>query len=105
MNTNKSFLPWGEKQLKEIESKTLDSVATEVSEILWLYNEELEEREKNAIKEYLESWKLDEEKYSDNFNRVKEIIDNWSDPIKEYCLIKIKTQDELFKELTEEEQK
>ena len=105
MNTNNSFLPWGEKQLKEIESKTLDSVATEVSEILWLYNEELEEKEKNAIKEYLESWELDDEKYSDSFNRVKEIIDNWSDSIKEYCLIKINTQDELYKELTEEEQK
>lgn len=105
MDSNKSFLPWGEKQLKKIESKTLDSLATEVSEILWLYNEELEEREKDAIKEYLESWKLDEEKYSDSFNRVKEIIDNWSDSIKEYCLIKINTQDELFKELTEEEQK
>ena len=32
MNANNLFLPWGEKQLKEIESKTLDSVATEVSE-------------------------------------------------------------------------
>ena len=104
MNANNSFLPWGEKQLKEIESKTLDSVATEVSEILWLYNEELDEKEKNAIKEYLESWKLDDEKYSDSFNRVKEIVDNWSDSIKEYCLIKINTQDELFKELTEEEE-
>ena len=104
MNANNLFLPWGEKQLKEIESKTLDSVATEVSEILWLYNEELEEKEKDAIKEYLETWKLDEGKYSDNFNRVKEIIDNWSDSIREYCLIKIKTQDELFKELTEEEE-
>ena len=103
MNANNLFLPWGEKQLKEIESKTLDSVATEVSEILWLYNEELEEKEKDAIKKYLESWKLDEEKYSDSFNRVKEIIDNWSDSIKEYCLIKINTQDELYKELTEEE--
>lgn len=105
MNANNLFLPWGEKQLKEIESKTLDSVATEVSEILWLYNEELEGKEKDAIKKYLESWKLDEEKYSDSFNRVKEIIDNWSDSIKEYCLIKINTQDELYKELTEEEQK
>ena len=104
MNTNNSFLPWGEKQLKEIESKTLDSVATEVSEILWLYNEELDEKEKDVIKEYLESWKLDDEKYSDSFNRVKEIVDNWSDSIKEYCLIKINTQDELFKELTEEEE-
>ena len=105
MKTNNPFLPWWEKQLKEIESKTLDSVATEVSEILWLYNEELDEKEKDAIKEYLESWKLGEEKYSDSFNRVKEIVDNWSDSIKEYCLIKINTQDELFKELTEEEQK
>lgn len=104
MNANNLFLPWWEKQLKEIESKTLDSVATEVSEILWLYNEELDEKEKNAIKEYLESWKLDDEKYSDSFNRVKEIVDNWSDSIKEYCLIKINTQDELFKELTEEEE-
>jgi hypothetical protein len=30
MNTNNNTSPWGEKQLQEISSKTLDPVATEV---------------------------------------------------------------------------
>ena len=103
MDTNNNSFLWGEKQLKEISSKTLDPVATEVWEILLIYNDELSEQEKADLKNYLEDWEFVSEEPSENLLKLKDIVDTWSDSIKEYCLVKLNTQDELFKDLTEEE--
>lgn len=102
MNTNNNTSPWGEKQLKEISSKTLDPVATEVWEILLIYNDELSDQEKSDLKNYLEDWEFLNKEPSEKLLKIKDIVDTWSDSIKDYCLVKLNTQDELFKDLTEE---
>ena len=103
MNTNDSTYLWGENQLKEISSKTLDPIATEVGEIIILYNDEFNNHEKEALKGYLTGEEVDEKDLSENFIKVRDIVDTWSDSIKEYCLVKLRTQDDLFEDLTAEE--
>ena len=103
MDTNNNSFLWGENQLKEISSKTLDPIATEVWEVLIIYNDVLSDDEKKLLKDYLENWELEGENFSEDLLKAKDIIDAWSDSIKDYCLIKINTQDELLEDLTEEE--
>jgi hypothetical protein len=103
MNTNNNAFQWGEKQLDVISSKTLSPLATEVGEVLCIYNTDLSEQEKKVLKEYLINWEFQEEEFTDSLIKLKEIVDSWSDSIKEYCLIKLKTQDDLFAELTSED--
>jgi hypothetical protein len=103
MDNKTTKLIWGEKQLQEVSSKTLDPLATEVAEIIVIYNEELSEEDKKNVRDFLENWKIENDKYSENFIKIKDIIDTWSETIKDYCLIKLRTQDELFEDLTEEE--
>ena len=75
MNTNNNTSPWGEKQ---------------------------SDQEKSDLKNYLEDWEFLNKEPSENLLKIKDIVDTWSDSIKDYCLVKLNTQDELFKDLTEE---
>ena len=68
-----------------------------------IYNDVLSDDEKRLLKDYLENWELEGENLSKDLLKAKDIIDAWSDSIKDYCLIKINTQDELLEDLTEEE--
>jgi hypothetical protein len=68
-----------------------------------IYNDELSDQEKSDLKNYLEDWEFLNKELSENLLKIKDIVDTWSDSIKDYCLVKLNTQDELFKDLTEEE--
>ena len=104
MNQTLSTFAWWEKQLQEISSKTLDPIAAEVGEVLLVYNDELSEQEKTDLKNYLIDWEFQASELSENLQKIKEIIDTWSDSIKDYCLVKLNTQDELFNDLSAEEE-
>jgi hypothetical protein len=67
-----------------------------------IYNDELSDQEKSDLKNYLEDWEFLNKEPSENLLKIKDIVDTWSDSIKDYCLVKLNTQDELFKDLTEE---
>lgn len=104
MNQTLSTFAWWEKQLQEISSKTLDPIAAEVGEVLLVYNDELSEQEKKDLKNYLTDWEFQASELSENLQKIKDIIDTWSDSIKDYCLVKLNTQDELFNDLSAEEE-
>ncbi len=104
MNQTLSTFAWWEKQLQEISSKTLDPIAAEVGEVLLVYNDELSEQEKTDLKNYLTDWEFQASELSENLQKIKDIIDTWSDSIKDYCLVKLNTQDELFNDLSAEEE-
>ena len=102
MNSTLSIFPWWEKQLQEISNKTLDPIAAEVGEIILVYNDELSKQEKLDLKNYLKSWEFQSSELPEKLQKIKDIIDTWTDSIKDYCLVKLNTQDELFNDLTEE---
>jgi hypothetical protein len=69
-----------------------------------VYNDELSEQEKTDLKNYLIDWEFQASELSENLQKIKDIIDTWSDSIKDYCLVKLNTQDELFNDLSAEEE-
>ena len=97
MSKTDNTLYWNEAQINAINAKSVDALATEVWEVLSLYNEELSNEEKELIKEFLISWKESSNIDSENYNKVKEIISQRTDNTKNYCLIKLRAQDDLLK--------
>ena len=94
-----SNLYWNEQQLKAINAKTTDVLATEVWEVLSLYWE-LSQDEKKLLKSFLKWWVIESDgDFSEDFSEIKKLVDWWSENTKSYCYVKLAAQDDLMSTL------
>lgn len=89
-------LYWNEQQLKAINAKSTDVLATEVWEVLSLYWE-LSQEEKQMLKSFLKWWVIGKDgDFSEDFGEIKKLVDWWSENTKSYCYVKLAVQDDLM---------